>query len=277
MNSLFSGIFRSWTNKIILINIIMFILTSILMLFLSESQLISLFALQPDLFLQGKNLWTLFTSMFMHANFSHLFFNMFSLFFVGNFVEKLIGKKRFLIFYIVSGLFAGLFFALLSGYFGYGFLGEKIFGNPSLAGVGASGAIFSLVGLLAILTPRNRVYLILGPFIALVFSAILGSIISNGALVTLLNWIITIYFVISIMSLLSFNPQLQRISVPVNMPFWILPIVAIVPVTIISLFIPLPIGNMAHLGGLIAGLIYGVYLKQKYPRKTRMISRHFSR
>ena len=50
------------------------------------------------------------------------------------------------------------------------------------------------------------------------------------------------------------------------MPFWFLPIVAIVPLVIIGLFIELPIGNTAHLGGLIAGFAYGYYLKQKTKR-----------
>jgi len=36
-----------------------------------------------------------------------------------------------------------------------------------------------------------------------------------------------------------------------------------------------PIGNTAHLGGLITGLVYGFYLRKKYPRKIQMLSRHF--
>jgi len=39
----------------------------------------------------------------------------------------------------------------------------------------------------------------------------------------------------------------------------------------LSLGLGLPIGNVAHLGGLIIGLGYGFYLKRKYPRKTKMI------
>jgi membrane associated rhomboid family serine protease len=45
---------------------------------------------------------------------------------------------------------------------------------------------------------------------------------------------------------------------------------------LISIAGNVPIGNMAHLGGLVAGVVYGVYLRNKYKNKTRMISRHFS-
>lgn len=48
------------------------------------------------------------TSMFMHANFSHLAFNMMSLFFLGPIVEKTLGQKRFLNLYIIAGLVASL-------------------------------------------------------------------------------------------------------------------------------------------------------------------------
>ena len=59
------------------------------------------------------------------------------------------------------------------------------------------------------------------------------------------------------------------------MPFWVLPIVAIVPLVVIGLFVPLPIGNTAHFGGLIAGLLYGIYLKKKYKRRAQIISKFF--
>jgi len=74
----------------------------------------------------------------------------------------------------------------------------------------------------------------------------------------------------------SFNPRLRRFAIPLGMPFWVLPIVAIVPLVIVGLFVQLPIGNTAHFGGLIAGLFYGNYLKNKYRNKTAMIRRRFS-
>ncbi|MEX2017629.1 MAG: rhomboid family intramembrane serine protease, partial [Candidatus Pacearchaeota archaeon] len=36
------------------------------------------------------------------------------------------------------------------------------------------------------------------------------------------------------------------------------------------------IGNTAHLGGLLAGVVYGIYLRRKFPNKTRILSQHFS-
>lgn len=56
---------------------------------------------------------------------------------------------------------------------------------------------------------------------------------------------------------------------------WLAPIVAIVPLVIISFTIDLPIGNSAHFGGLIVGLIYGLYLRLKYPQKMLMLKRFF--
>jgi membrane associated rhomboid family serine protease len=45
---------------------------------------------------------------------------------------------------------------------------------------------------------------------------------------------------------------------------------------VISITAGVPIGNIAHLGGLILGVAYGFYLKNKYPHKTKMIARYFS-
>ena len=232
-------------------------------------------ALTPNLIIQGKYLWTLITSMFVHASFAHIFFNMISLFFVGTLLERLIGKRRFFWLYMISGIVAGLFFALLSGFFGYG-IGARIFGDPSIAGVGASGAIFGIIGVLTVLIPRSKVYLIAGPLIAIIIQTVLGTLFPASTLLDAISIFISIYVLISIFSIISFNPAMRRISLPLEMPFWVLPIVSIIPLIVIGLFITLPIGNTAHLGGFITGLAYGMYLRRKYKNKARYIRKIFS-
>lgn len=263
------------TTLLIIINVLVFLFLLILQTAYSALNIDSYLALTPNLIIQGKYLWTLLTSMFVHANFFHLFFNMISLFFLGTLVERLIGRKRFLWSYLIFGIIAGLFFALLSGLFGYG-IGAKIFGDPSIAGVGASGAIFGLVGILTVLIPNSKVYLVAGPLIAIVFQAIFESLFPTSSLINLINIIITFYVFISIFSILSFNRRTKAIALPLEMPFWILPIISIIPLIVIGLFVSLPIGNTAHLGGFFAGLIYGFYLKNKYKNKTRYLRKVFS-
>lgn len=231
-------------------------------------------ALTPSLIIHGQYLWTLITSIFIHASFSHLFFNMVSLFFLGMLVERIIGKKRFFWFFIIAGIFAGLFFALMSGLFGYG-IGEKIFGSPLIPGVGASGAIFGLVGILTVLIPKKKVYLVAGPLIAIIIQAIADSVFSTSPIVGVFDTIVSVYVIISIFSMLSPNPLFQKISIPLGMSFWVFPIISIIPLIIIGFFVPLPIGNMAHLGGFGIGIVYGFYLKKKYKNKTAYISNYF--
>jgi hypothetical protein len=134
---------RSVTNKIILVNIAVFVAVTIFLMF--NQGFLDYVALKPSNILQGKMLWTIFTSMFMHGSVAHLFVNMLSLFFIGNFVERLIGRKRFLIFYILAGLVAAMFFVLLAFVFS---------SEMNSYAVGASGAIFALGALLMILVPR---------------------------------------------------------------------------------------------------------------------------
>lgn len=265
----------SITNWIIIINILIYLFLVIAGLtnLFGEKQILSFFALQARGFFSGAY-WTLFTSFFVHLWLPHLFFNMLSLFFVGNFLEKIIGRRKFLCFYIFSGIFAGFFYSLLSFYLGNNLIGERIFLSPDSYAVGASGAIFGLAGLLAVLTPFMKVYLILGPIIALILQAILKETLNNSFF-GLIDLLITIYIFISIFSIFSLNQTIRKISLPLRISFWALPIIAIVPLVIIGLFWPLPIGNTAHFGGLVAGLIYGIYLKTKYKRKTEMIKKYF--
>lgn len=209
------GILASYTGIIILANVLFFIAAS-LFGFFNNMKAVSLIALTPALALSGHNLWTFVTSMFMHAGFGHLFVNMVSLMFIGNFVEKLIGKKRFIGLYFIGGLFAGILFVAIAFFTGI---------DMNVYAVGASGAIFALGGLLAVLTPRLPVL---------------------------------VFFIIP-------------------MPMWAAMIFLMFGLWALSLGLGLPIGNTAHLGGLIIGLGYGFYLRKKFPRKTQMISKYFSR
>jgi membrane associated rhomboid family serine protease len=84
--------------------------------------------------------WRVLTAGFLHAGFFHLLFNMFSLWILGGLLEPAVGRLRFGLIYFVS-LFAGSFGALLI--------------EPNSPTVGASGAIFGLMGA-AVIVMRNR-------------------------------------------------------------------------------------------------------------------------
>ncbi len=279
--NLFSGRrkFRlSATAILIIVNVVVYIILSILIA--ANPTLINFIGLKPSAILQGKNLWTLLTSMFMHEplpNVTHILFNMISLFFVGTFLEKIIGKRRLVASYLTSGIFAGIVFSLLAGFFGNSTIGAKLFGSPSVIGIGASGAIFGLIGILAVLTPRNKISLVAGPLAAIILEYFLNSAFPNASFLVALGIILNIYIFASIFLIFSFNPKIYKFALPIQMPFWVLPLAAIVPLVIVGLFVELPIGNSAHLGGLVAGLAYGFYLRYKFPRKTKMISKIFSR
>lgn len=124
------------------------------------------FALKPSNILAGKYLWTLVVHIFSHGNSLHLFVNMFVLVSLGSLCEKIIGRKRFVWFYLISGVIAGMLSVLLAGFFGYGFW-VKLFGTPDTYMVGASGAIFAIAGLFVVLLPRLRFGIIFIPFFSL--------------------------------------------------------------------------------------------------------------
>ena len=88
-------------------------------------------ALIPALVAKGE-VWRLVSSVFLHSGIAHLGFNMLSLYFLGSFAEQAFGRGRFLALYLLSGLSGGLAYL----YFG-------AFNQPA---VGASGAIFGILG-----------------------------------------------------------------------------------------------------------------------------------
>ena len=101
--------------------------------------------------------WRFVTPMFVHINLPHLLVNMYSLWIVGPYVEKLYGSAKFVIFWVVTGI-AGVVGSYLSVQprFASGGLGRFIFKNTDVASAGASGALFGLVGVLFVFGIKFR-------------------------------------------------------------------------------------------------------------------------
>ena len=98
-----------------------------------------------ELILENGEYYRLFTSMFLHFGIEHLFGNMLTLIFLGELLEKRIGKFRVILIYILGGL-AGNLLSLAK---------EMITGNYAIS-AGASGAIFAVLGALVFLVVRHR-------------------------------------------------------------------------------------------------------------------------
>lgn len=117
----------------------------------------------------GGEWYRIFTSMFLHASFLHLAFNCVALALVGGYVEHESGSLRFLIIFFACG-FAGALSNLFFGLF--------------TVGVGASGAVFGLLGVAVILIINNRrqdsqfiIFFVMGFFLLLIFNWLLGDVV----------------------------------------------------------------------------------------------------
>lgn len=116
------------------------------------------------------NLVQFFTYMFMHANFSHIFFNMFAVWMFGRVLEQVWGPKRFLTYYLVCGIGAGVIQELVqfieytmvwSNYesvnTGLDIIPMSVFLNE-LTTVGASGAVYGILLAFGMLFPNSQMF-----------------------------------------------------------------------------------------------------------------------
>ncbi len=110
------------------------------------------FIMVPNEIVHGQRLYTLITSMFMHAGWIHLLGNMLYLYIFGDNVEDAFGHPSYLLFYIICGL-AAAFAHIMS------------LTNPAdfdVAVLGASGAISGVLGAYVVLYPKARIITLLG-------------------------------------------------------------------------------------------------------------------
>lgn len=102
--------------------------------------------------------WTFITAIFLHANYLHIFLNLFALVMFGSYFEFRVSKKVYLLIFFLGGILGNVGFLLTAT-------------DPTIAGIGASGAIYGVMGALAILVPYDRVFVfgIPMPMIAALF------------------------------------------------------------------------------------------------------------
>lgn len=145
--------------------------------------------------------WTFVTSMFLHGGFAHLIFNMIALLWFGSYLEHLIGRRYFFTLYVTSGVVGNLGYVLTAF-------------NPFMPAVGASGAVYGVIGALTAIRPWTLV--LIGGFMPM-------PLVLAAALWALMDFL--------------------------------------------GLFVPSGIAHGAHLGGLVFGLAYGLYVKRELRRR----------
>lgn len=133
---------------LVMVNVIVYILTNLFDIRINGISLIYYLSLIPP-FVRHGYVWQFVTYMFVHSDFSHIFFNMYALMIFGISLERAIGSYEFLLFYFLSGILGGVlnYIASVTGIV------------PMSVVLGASGAVYALMFLTAVLFPFNRVLL----------------------------------------------------------------------------------------------------------------------
>ncbi len=171
----------NWT--LISLNVFIFFFT--LSLGKDAQQFVQLFGVVPYRFLNDFDpyeMGTIFTSMFLHGGWAHIFGNMIALYIFGDNVEDRLGSFRYLVFYLLSGIAAALTHIYLNA-------------DSVIPTIGASGAISGVMGAYLLLYPTARVITVF-PILFFPYIIELPAIVYTG------TWFITQFFsgVLSIVS-----------------------------------------------------------------------------
>jgi len=109
----------------------------------------NMLAMMPQAVIKKGAIWSFVTYMFMHAGLTHILFNMLGLFIFGTHVERQMGSKEFLTFYLVTGALAGVLSFII-----YAFSGNMLVNL-----VGASGALYAVMLAYAVMYPSSVIYI----------------------------------------------------------------------------------------------------------------------
>ncbi len=137
------------TKNLLLVNILVFLAALILsQQGISLEQWGGLYYFKAEEF----HVYQFVTYMFLHGGFAHLFFNMFALWMFGCVIERVWGPKRFIFYYIICGVGAGLCQEIVQ-FFNYGDLPV-----PSIT-IGASGAVYAILLAFGMTFPEERIFI----------------------------------------------------------------------------------------------------------------------
>lgn len=135
--------------SIIKLNMLIFVLW-ILSAFMGSEFMIRNFLVSWSSLESGRY-WTLITSVFSHNMFFHIFINMYVFFGFGTVLETVMGSRKFLIFYLISGIIASLSHCIVS---------LLLLNEPSLPALGASGAVSGVILLFSLMFPEEKILLL---------------------------------------------------------------------------------------------------------------------
>jgi len=143
--------FRYRNDNVVFILIGLNVLVYLAELVFRNLPIMQYFSMIPLLVVRGGWVWQFATYMFIHdpQTVSHLLFNMFALFIFGRNVEQQMGSREFLLYYLLTGILAGLF----------SFAAYLFTGHWTTALMGASGAIFAVQLAFAVFFPSSVIYI----------------------------------------------------------------------------------------------------------------------
>jgi membrane associated rhomboid family serine protease len=147
--TLVAGLSRrfSWTQMLILGNMLVFVVELFAPAALTGNTVIQNLGFRPSYLTSGDNLFTIFTNLFVHLNVLHLLGNMIFLYLIGMALESRVGKNKFIVIYLIAGIFGSLAQALAEW-------------GSFVIMVGASGAISGAMGAMLLLYPREKIPMI---------------------------------------------------------------------------------------------------------------------
>lgn len=159
---------RSITNNLIMMNAVVFLAQFLSpKLDVQMTQYLGLHAIESIYFQPHQ----LITYMFLHGSLSHLFFNMFALWMFGRVLEYDLGSKRFLMYYMITGIGAGALNLLVNWWEMGAMTAQYALSDPAglqqyinaTVTIGASGAVFGILVGFGMMHPNDRLMLLIPP------------------------------------------------------------------------------------------------------------------